>query len=307
MQLGIKISLDNWKENLEKTKANLCEVWFRLDWEEKYKEMFDYLKRHKIKTGLHFWGVCKNNIYPSLVTKKVGIRRESINLMKKVIKIASNNGFYYVNVHPEARRLFKLIFPEGRVHLLNEETNEEEALNNLISSGRELTDFAKDYSVLLTIETIPRLSPAVFWTDNKGKKPDKLVDVKGVPSSWFKKLGEEKIAINFDIGHTMSESFSDDPKEQILELKEKAIKLAQFMKIVHFSTTTPPFNGLDSHNGFTKDDYEKGAIPNLPDTEELLRIFSQNKDVLIIPEPYDKHIENHFILQNIINKINSVL
>jgi len=305
MQLGIKIGPDTWKEPLKNTKASLCEIWYRFDWEEKYRDVFDYLKKHDVKTGLHFWGTCKDNIYPSLVTGNEGIRRESIGLMKRVIKIASGNGFNYVNVHPEARRLFKLIFPAGKVLLLNEETKDEEALANLISSGKELTDFADKNKVLLTIETIPRLSSAVFWEDIKGEKPDNLLDLKAVPSSWFTKLGEEKIAINFDIGHTMTETLSTDPQVQIKEVKEKAVKLAPYTKIVHFSSTVPPFNGIDSHNGFTGDDYRKGAIPSLADAEDLLRIFSQNKDVLIVPEPYDKHTENHFILQKIVNRINN--
>ena len=159
MQLGIKIGLNNWKENLEKTDSKLCEIWFRIDWEEKYKEIFKFLNKNNIKTGLHFWGVLKNNIYPSILTDDNKIREESKNLIKKVIDIAYKNGFSYVNIHPEARMLFKLIFPEGEVIPLNKKTSVLSAKKYLIESGKELSDYSRKRNVTLLIETVPKLEP----------------------------------------------------------------------------------------------------------------------------------------------------
>src|SRR5262245_52049191 len=96
---GIKIGPKDWREKLEKTQAQYCEVWYRVDWEERYKEMFEYLKDHNIHTGLHFWGVLENGIMPNLAYPDEKIWKPSFELMKKNIDIAAQHHFRYINIH----------------------------------------------------------------------------------------------------------------------------------------------------------------------------------------------------------------
>jgi len=299
MQLGIKIGPDNWHERLEKSQATLCEVWFRIDWLEKYREMFSYLSKNKIKTGLHFWGVINNNIFPQLLSHDDSIRKESIDLFKRTIDIAGENNFYYINAHPEARELFRLIFPDGKVELLNQKTSDSDAQKYLLESTQILTEYGKKKNVLFILETVPRLVPAVWWGEEKNFS---LINTGTVPSSWLLPLGQSGIAINFDIGHTMSESISPDPQIQIKELKERLIPLAPYVKLIHLTTTIPPYDrGVDTHNGFETTDYEQGAIPSLEDLKDIISLVSHhNPDLLLIPEPETHHLENYKILQNVL-------
>lgn len=299
MQLGIKIGPNNWKENLEESKAGLTEVWFRPDSPENYEEMFGYLKSRQIKTGLHFWGICKDNIYPSLLTSRQNIRQESIELMKKAVDFASKNGFYYVNAHPESRILFKLILPEGKVMLLNGLEDENIGYKNLLESVKILTDYARKKKVLFILETVPRMVPKIWW----GEKNREPVDTKTVPSDWYLKLGKEGIAVNLDLGHVLTECKSADPKEPVQFLKEKTVFLAPYLKLIHLSANIPPFNGTDSHNGFEKKDYESGAIPDLESLKEILKLVKSNKDLMLIPEPEKNHVENYFILKELISSL----
>lgn len=302
MHLGIKIGPDNWQERLEQSQASLCEVWFRIDWLEKYREMFSYLFKNKIKTGLHFWGVCQNSVFPDLITDNKNIREETISLMKKTIDIASDNNFFYINVHPEARELFRLIFPDGKVELLGQRTSDSDAQKYLLESTQILTEYGKKQNVLFILETVPHLVPAVWWGR---KKNETLINTGTIPSSWLLPIGQSGTALNFDIGHTLSESLSPDPQVQIRQLKEKLIPLAPYVKLMHLTTTIPPYDrGVDTHNGFEEADYRKGAIPGLEDLKEIINLVSKhNPDILLIPEPETNHLKNYLILNNLISSI----
>lgn len=303
MQVGIKIGPENWKDRLEESGAKLCEVWFRVDWEEKYSEMFEYLREHEIKTGLHFWGVCKNNIYPCLLTDDKEIRQESVNLIKKTIEIAAKNGFYYVNAHPEARQLFRLTFPLGEVELLNKITSDEDGKKYLLESSHELTEFGKKNGVLFLLETVPRLVIEKWWGKQK-REP--TLDTKLVPSSWLEKMGEAGVSITTDVDHVLTEVTSQDPDVLVKELIEKIKRLAPFTKLLHVATTPPPFNGTDGHGGFSKEDYQKGAIPKAEDFKEIIRIvLNRNPDLLIIPEPEKDHVKNYNLVKDMIKEIES--
>lgn len=299
MQLGIKIGLENYRENLEKSEAKLCEVWFRLDWEPQYRDMFNFLKKNHIKTGLHFWEVCKNNIFPCIATKNKEVREESVSLMKKNIDIAGKYGFTYVNAHPDARRLFKLIFPEGRVILLDDITPEDEARKILLDSAKVLDEYAKKRNTQFILETGSRYVSREWWGADKSP-----VERENISSHDLEYLGKMGININIDIGHVMTECTSQDPSEITAYLKSRVSTMQENLKLIHLSTNCPPFNGLDSHTGFEDADYQKGTLPGLTDLKEILDLASrQNPDLMLIPEPETNHLENNDILRSLLESV----
>ena len=77
MKTGIKVGLQNWKGMFSKTKAKYCEVWFRLDWQEKYASLFKYLNKNKIAFGLHFWAMIEGKHLPNLLDKDKKIAKRT--------------------------------------------------------------------------------------------------------------------------------------------------------------------------------------------------------------------------------------
>ena len=45
MNIGIKIGPHGWKKILFQSQAKYAEIWFRLDWKDKYTSLFKYLNK----------------------------------------------------------------------------------------------------------------------------------------------------------------------------------------------------------------------------------------------------------------------
>ena len=86
---------------------------------------------------------------------------------------------------------------------------------------------------------------------------------------------------------------------------QATMQLAPYTRHLHLSTVTPPFNGVDSHEGFLAKDYAQGALPSLEQVANWLRLFKDEK-VWVIPEPFgnaDVHLRNHRVLHPVISRL----
>jgi len=137
MKTGIKVGPSDWKEVLEKSKAKYCEVWFRLDWEEKYTSLFDYLNKNKINFGLHFWAMVDNKYFPNLLGLHQDIAEKTFNMIKQTIDIAKKWQAVYVNFHPESYRLNLLDLNNEKIKTLNpdESINKKKGKKEINYSG----------------------------------------------------------------------------------------------------------------------------------------------------------------------------
>lgn len=69
IKLGIKVGPQSRSlTDLHATNPAMAEVWFHINKKNDYSNLFSYLKRHRIETGLHFWGVTTNGIYATIAT-----------------------------------------------------------------------------------------------------------------------------------------------------------------------------------------------------------------------------------------------
>ncbi|HZZ98707.1 MAG TPA: hypothetical protein VFG51_02120, partial [Candidatus Saccharimonadia bacterium] len=51
---------------LEQSGAKYTELWYRVDWESRYSELFEYISAHDIAAGLHFWGLLDGGLQPNI-------------------------------------------------------------------------------------------------------------------------------------------------------------------------------------------------------------------------------------------------
>ena len=80
MKVGIKVGPKDGIKILEKSQAKYVEVWFRLDWQEKYLPLFEYLNKNKVNFGLHFWAVIKGKYFPNLLGTNKEVREQTLKL-----------------------------------------------------------------------------------------------------------------------------------------------------------------------------------------------------------------------------------
>lgn len=296
MFTGIKIGLTDWKNKLIQTKPSVCEVYFRLDKKEEYQEMFNFLQKNKISTGLHFWGFLPGNYLPNLAFADSQIALASKKLLKQTIDIASQRHFSYVNFHPGSFFLAKVDFEKLCFIPTKKQSSFSEGKKFLLRNALELNDYAKKRGVDFLLETITCRDPE-NWYHAQGRQ--KTFNLKNVSVKILVKLSQKGIKICNDMNHTLMDEISADKDFLWQKLIEKTKFLLPMTKVVHLNTMIPPFNGTDSHHGFTAEDYQIGAFPPKEKIIEFLKLF-QNKDVWIIPEPYKNHRKNYQIIKEMI-------
>src|SRR5688572_27346577 len=109
MKLGIKVNIDaDSFERMRITNPQLVEVWFNANNTDTYGDLFAELKRRKCDVGLHFWGLCDNNIAPNIAYPDQHVLKQSMDLIRGTIDTAASHGFQYVNIHPGASALAKV-------------------------------------------------------------------------------------------------------------------------------------------------------------------------------------------------------
>lgn len=304
MKLGVKIGpTSNWQKVLEQTQARYCEVWFRLDWLEKFQPMFNYLRQNQIKFGLHFWAVLNQGFEPNLIWENNGIATDSQRLMQQTIDIAHQIGAHYVNVHAGSLRLKKLYLDKERLELDPQPAVDlVEAQASLLHRCQFLHQYAQSRHVLFLVETLPKYdSPQ--WSDlplgRLNPQPTQNIS----PPTLFS-LSSHGILITNDFAHLASSWDDLSPQQLWLNTWRFTKKLLAQTKLIHCNTVTPPFNGTDSHNGVLPQDFSAGVFPNQAQLIKLLSLFKHRDEVWIIPEPpAEVMVKNYLVLKQLINQI----
>lgn len=293
---GVKFGHQNFRPVLEATKARYAEVWFRLDWREKYQELFNYLNAHKINFGLHFWDMVGGKYFPSLLVEDQVVVKETYLKICETLKIASRIGASYVNFHPESYRLNLLDLDKLTIKTLNpnQTIDKEKSFHQLVFYLEKIRLLGQKLGVIPYLETVPRYAPTNFSEENEDRIH--LQKSEGLETEKFIKLAEAGFPICLDIGHTLSQKESQDNQVLFNYLFASAKKMLPAIGLMHITTNTPPHNGTDSHNGILAADFAAGAVPNKKQLIKLLSLF-KNKDVWLIPEPRIKNMAaNYFRL-----------
>lgn len=294
MKVGIKISFDNGIGLLKKSKAKYVEVWFRIDWVNRYQELFHFLQENNIQYGLHFWGTVRQKYFPNLVYYPDGIAEETAKLLRSAIEVAAKNGAYYLNFHPESFRLVKLNLDNQTNELVpNAEIDQEKGFESLLYHSKILDSYAKKCGVQIYIETVPFAVPANFSEGNKEQGRVNIVESMGVGAHYLEQLGKQGLSLCFDIGHSTGQYPNQTRNFIFNQLLIDAKKLAPFTKLIHVNTTIEPLNGTDSHHGILDEDFAKNVFPNKAQFLQLMKVFTDS-NALIIPEPQrEKMLENY--------------
>lgn len=299
---GIKVGPKTYKKIFRDYSPLCCEVWFRADWVDQYQEMFSYLQKHNIRSGLHFWGILPGEIMPNFAFPDPLVRKPSLRLVKQTIDVASEHNFSYVNIHPGSFRLSRVNLDRLFFRpVKGRETSPEESYEILLENVEDLHAYARKRGVLFFVETLPAKEP-MHWRDLlKGRL--RTQEMLNVPVSQLELLAEKDFFICNDFCHTAMDVVSDDRDLLFDELFEKTKRLASQTKLIHVSTVPPPFNGTDGHLGILRQDFKRDSFPTREQMKQLLALFAGRDDVWVIPEPFSHHVENSRALEEILEEI----
>lgn len=303
MKYGVKIGPENWQEALAQTGAEYCELWFRVDQEERFGQIFKHLQSHNLKFGLHFWAVLSGGYEPNLAFEPNGVADQTQELIARNIDIAKRVGAHYVNVHPGSLLLHKLDLDRKEIIVLpGREISESGAWESLLRRSRELEDYAKEKDVLFLMETLPKNEPTHFRDATGRLEPQ---EAGNIAPELVVKLAKAGILVTNDFGHTPMGWEGEDRDFLFAKLLSITKELAPQTRLIHLNTVVPPFNGTDSHNGILEKDFASGAFPNREQIIELLRIFKDRDDVWVIPEAEVPDMtDNYFAIEKLFRENN---
>lgn len=299
IKAGIKIEPNNWVKRLLDSQAKCCEVWFSINRENEYSDMFQFLNRKQIQTCLHFLGVIENDIPANPASPDEIIRKNSILLIQKCIEIASRNGFSYVNIHPGNARLWKFN-SEKQVFKIadNSKQHYQDSKYAFRESAVLLHEYGQKNNVNVLWETPPAKEPVDLNKETMDRI--RLQSTAALNSFTLEEIvKKDGIFITNNISHTMTEIQSASENEIINYLFERTEKLALYTKLLHINALFRPYNGTDS-DGITNVDFNNEAIPTKDQLLQLLKIFNGRNDVWAINEPRHNHVQNYMALKELL-------
>ncbi len=299
MKAGIKVGLNSYRRLLPKTRAKVCEVYFRFDQKTQYPALFGMLKDCGIEGGLHFWGLIDNYLY-NLAYPDESVQSQSVAVLKETIDIASRYKLRYVNVHPGNYQLVKMDFDKGKTIPTNKPVAKDEGNAVLYENIELLNNYSLKKNVLFLTETLA-CRENLTWHNDKGRLNP--VDINCVPVTTIIELAAKGYLITNDIGHTLSDEIGSDRKYLFNRLMEKSQKLKKQTRLIHTNTTRPPFTGIDTHSGVLDEDFSQNVLPDKNQLKEFLKIFPGESDIWLIPEPLSKHEENFSALTEILQQV----
>ena len=285
MIVGFKTGPKTWAEGkaiAEEGQVGMCEVWFNIHDANAYSEIFDLLKQKNISIGLHHWGTAEGKFKTNLSTDQRDIREETIHQIRETIDIGASIDCVYVNAHPGAQYVEEIDLATFEQHLVPSlHTEAARAQNLLQSAAQELHEYAVAKGVLLTIETLPGREVASGKTRHLPYHPynTSLSDIEA--------LAAFGIAIANDITHALSSLVAayPDQAQQWEQFMKFSKAVAPQTRLLHINTIRPPFNGTDSHDGITPEDFKAGVFPSREQIKQFLSLFVNRDDVFAVPEP----------------------
>jgi len=303
MKVGIKVGFQDGIHILKQSQAEYCEVWFRLDWEEKYYPLFEYLNKNKIAFGLHFWAMVNGKYFPSLLNRNKNIAQETFVLIKQTIDIAYKWQAKYVNFHPESYRLMLLNLDKSTMKVVdeNEPIDRDKSFQQLTYFLGKIKNYSEKKGIVSFIETVPKYSPSDYKDLELGRGKPQLSE--GLETEKYYQLAKLGHPICLDIAHTADQLIIQDREKLFNYLYKSAEKMIAAIGLLHINTIMPPFNGVDSHDGVLEEDFKKGVFPNKIQLIKLMSLF-KNTNVWLIPEPpLGKMVANYYALKEIIMSI----
>lgn len=303
MILGIKTGPKNFVEGqkvITDLGASMCEVWFDVTKADIYKEMLLWLAKHNIAIGLHHWGIIDTGIKTNLSTQDTHIRNETIAQIKQTIDIGVDIGCVYVNAHPGAQAIETIDFTDWKQTMIpGKHTPADTAKKLFLEAAQELTQYANDRGVLLTIESITARESAInhdrFDIYDPGNTRLDTLEAFTNAGGWFAN----------DISHTgthflVSEENTDTAWQSLMEFSGR---LAARTRLIHMNVITPPYNGTDSHDGITEQDFQKETFPSKQGVIDFLQLFKNRDDVFVVNEPKEDVAGNYLALRTITENI----
>lgn len=305
MHVGIKIGALDGIEILQKTKAKYCEVYFRLDWQEKYTPLFKYLKNNKINFGLHYWDMINGKYMPNLLYLNNNFAQKTYKSIITTFNIASLWGAFYLNFHPESYRQNILDLDKKIIKTIYEKKsiNYQASFDQLKIYLNKINQYGKAKNVLALLETVPKYIVSDFGDIEKGRRDPQKSE--GLETEKYFELAKRGQLITLDLGHTMSQYTTENRDKLLQYLYQTADILKDNIKLIHVTTNRPPFtDGVDSHNGILAIDMQQNVAPDQEQLIRLLSIFKDKEDVWLIPEPpQTEMIENYLTLKQLVKDI----
>lgn len=270
----------------------MCEVWCRADQLAQYEEPLAWFRRHHVVVGLHYWGVCAGNILPNVATRHAPVRAESIRQIKHTIDFARRHDCVYVNIHPGALFLEQIIFEPLTFGRIEESATERAAAEQLMNEAAlELSAYAAAGGVVLTIETITRYMKRRPLEETR----DDFYDPGTMTLPYLAQLSRAGVYLANDITHTAAALPVTMPtRHELWEgLKDFTAQTARQTRLLHVNTLSAPYNGTDSHDGVTAEDWRRDVFPSREQVTALLNLFADRSDVYAVPEPLHNMADNY--------------
>jgi sugar phosphate isomerase/epimerase len=317
MYLGIKVGPDNWREKLlTGIDVRHIEIYADFTLDDDYTPLFAWMREQGVQGRLHASTPLPGGVFATLATADRQIRQASNDLIRHTLDVAGENGMRAIVVHPGSYRVPRI--RNSRVEIVGPDTAPGEGDRWLMHEVLRLAAYGRDRGVELLIENMPGREFAGYDPIDRAEG----VDVRFVPYSRLRALGEAGVALCIDLAHLYTELMVDGTgakdglhgrenglhgRENSLHGRENGLygrvmsataELAPYAKHVHLSTVAPPWNGTDGHSGFTEQDYAQGAIPGREQLVSWLRLFA-GRDLWVIPEPSggaDAHLANYRVL-----------
>lgn len=299
MKLGLKVNADpDGFMRLQDGNPPFVEVWFNVNDEDRYTDLFAELTRRKCEVGLHFWGMCDDNTAPNLAYPDSAVISQTQALMRKTIDIAEKNEFAYVNVHPGASALSKVNYAKERYEPFGEPVDMDRAINTFLENAQELARYAAGKNVVFTVETVPPRITAGWYDAATRLVPHTIHEL---PDSAIIRAAKLELWVANDVVHTGANTISNDPNAVWSHLLETTKILAPQTRLIHLGFVIPPYNGTDHHGSLDDPTFETSqAIPNKFQTIELLKQFMNRDDVWVLVEPNRDHVKNYRLARKLI-------
>ncbi len=299
MKLGLKVNADaDGFARLRDGNPPFVEVWFNINDKDRYDDLFTELRRRKCDVGLHFWGLCDDNVAPNLAYPDASNIKQTIALMNRTIDIAARNGFSYVNVHPGAAALSKVNYAKERYDVISEPVDMKTAIETFLEHAQTVKAYAERHGVVFTVETVPPRITAGWYNAETRRTPSTIYEL---PDSAIVQAARMGFWVANDVVHTAANTISDDPVAIWTHLSKTTKILTSQTRLIHLGFVIPPYNGTDHHGSLDDPTFETShAIPNKSQTVELLKQFQNRDDVWVLVEPSKHHVKNYQVARKLV-------
>ncbi|OGG01859.1 hypothetical protein A2Z33_01245 [Candidatus Gottesmanbacteria bacterium RBG_16_52_11] len=298
MKLGIKVGPSQDSEaDITAANPDFCEVWFDISRQADYRGLFSFLEKSGTEAGLHYWGALPDGTWTTLAHPDEGVRRQTVQLIRKTIDIAAEWKFTYVNIHPGARADVKIDFSTESFRVAGPPVELKQSIGAFLTLYAGLHDYATSRGVVLTVETVPARVYNGWYNGSNRLKPFEAFEL---PLEAVLAAASAGYWVANDFAHTAASLTAGSAADVWKALKIATNRMSPKTRLVHVGFLIPPFNGTDYHDrldnpGFTGG----GAVPDRNQTKLLLKQFVRRSDVWVLAEPASDHVGNFRLLKTL--------